>query len=441
MTIDTLAKRHAVLAASIVAAALAGLLFGFDTAVIAGVTHDISRHFLLSPAALGTTVSMALWGTLAGALFAGIPGDRYGSRTVLRVLALFYLAASLGCALSPDWAGFLLFRFACGIAIGGSSVLAPVYIAEIAPPRRRGLLVGLFQLMIVLGILLAYVSNAVVGTLAASAVAWRWKLGVGAGPALIFLMMLMIVPHSPRWLVAKGRIDAARDALARIGATDPAGEATRFANDSPQASGARLSWRRHRRPMILAVLLAVFNQLAGINAVLYYLNDIFAHAGSVSPDRQAILIGVANLIFTLLGMALIDRLGRKTLLLIGAAGMTFCLGSAAAVMFGVLGSALLLPALIGFIAFFATSQGAVIWVYLSEIFPTSVRARGSGLGASTHWLMNAIVAGLFPVVTTYSAGAPFMIFALAMAVQFFVVWRLFPETKGVTLDEMDRLMA
>lgn len=427
------------LAAAIGTAALAGLLFGFDTAVIAGVTGDLTGLFALTPETLGITVSAALWGTLAGALLAGKPGDAFGSRDSLRLLAVFYFVAGLGCALAPNWALFLVFRFICGLAIGGSSVLAPVYIAEIAPPRHRGLLVGLFQLMIVAGILAAYLSNAAIAELIGGDAAWRWKLGITAVPALLFFMLLFTIPNSPRWLATKGRRDEAVAALARIGASPAAAAAElrhveqALERDPP---GGRLSWRRHRRPILLAILVAMFNQLAGINAVLYYLNDIFTRAGSLSPDRQAILIGLANLIFTLVGMALIDRLGRKTLLLIGAAGMTLCLAVAAGVMFGAVDSGLMLPALIGFIAFFATSQGVVIWVYISEIFPTPVRARGSALGASTHWLMNALIAGVFPVLVAWSPGAPFAIFAAAMVVQFIVVAAVFPETRGVDLDEM-----
>lgn len=427
------------LAAAIGTAALAGLLFGFDTAVIAGVTGDLTDLFDLTPETLGLTVSAALWGTLAGALFAGKPGDAFGSRDSLRVLAAFYFVAGLGCALVSSWLPFLAFRFICGLAIGGSSVLAPVYIAEIAPPKQRGLLVGLFQLMIVLGILVAYLSNATIAGLVDGETAWRWKLGVTALPALIFFLLLFAIPNSPRWLVVKGRRDEAHTALARIGMDEAAAASelrrveAALERDPPDE---KLSWRRHRRPMLLAILVAMFNQLAGINAVLYYLNDIFARAGSLSPDRQAVLIGLANLVFTLLGMALIDRLGRKTLLMIGAVGMTLCLATAAGVMFGALGNGLMLPALVGFIAFFATSQGAVIWVYISEVFPTPVRARGSALGAGTHWLMNALIASVFPVLVAWSPGAPFAIFAVAMIVQLIVVATFFPETRGVDLDEM-----
>lgn len=432
-----------VLAASIGTAALAGLLFGFDTAVIAGVTGDLTRIYALTPETLGVTVSAALWGTLVGALLTGRPGDRFGSRRVLGVLGLFYIAAGIGCALATDWYSFLAFRFVCGLAIGGSSVLAPVYIAEVAPPARRGLLVGLFQLAIVIGVLFAYLSNAMVAEIARDG-AWRWKLGVTAMPAIVFVVLLLRIPDSPRWLLVRGRAADARAAFGRIGlspdetAAEIAGITAGLAADPVDE---RLSWRRHRRPITLAVLLATFNQFTGINAVLYYLNDIFARAGSLSPDRQAILIGTANLIFTLVGMALIDRVGRKTLLAVGAAGMTVCLSIAAGVLFGRIANSAMLPALIGFIAFFATSQGAVIWVYLSEIFPQAVRARGSALGASTHWLLNAAIAGVFPALVAWSAGAPFAIFAIAMAIQCVVVLLLFPETKGVRLDAMQERMA
>lgn len=422
------------LAASIGAAALAGLLFGFDTAVIAGTTADLTRVFALTPATLGVTVSAALWGTLAGALLAGGPGDRYGSRRVLLVLGGFYLAAGLGCALATGWTAFLLFRLLCGLAIGGSSVLAPVYIAEVAPPARRGFLVGLFQLAIVSGILVAYLSNAVVGELAARA-AWRWKLGVSALPAVLLLLMLARIPDSPRWLLTRGREAEARAALARIGVPPAEAEAEVAAAARPRTDGReRLSWSRHRRPILLAVATAAFNQLAGINAVLYYLNDLFARTGSLSPDRQAVTIGAANLLFTLVGMALIDRAGRRPLLAAGAAGMAVCLGVAAAVLFGRLPGGWLLPALVGFIACFATSQGAVIWVYLSELFPTPVRARGSGLGASTHWLLNAGIAAVFPSLIAWSPGAPFVLFAAAMAAQCVAVLLFFPETKQAPLD-------
>jgi sugar porter (SP) family MFS transporter len=421
-------------------AALAGLLFGFDTAVVSGVTQALSRHFTLDAVALGATVSAALWGTLIGAMTAGIPGDRYGARDSLRALAFFYIVSGLGSALAWDWPALLVFRFIGGLAIGGSSVLAPVYIAEISSPARRGMLVGLFQLAVVTGILLAYVSNAMVGALTAADMAWRWKLGVAAAPALIFLLLLYRIPNSPRWLAAKGRGDEAHGALAAIGEEAPATELARIhaaIAEEGTTQNQRLSWTLHRRPMMLAVLVAAFNQLSGINAILYYLNQIFADAHFGSTDLQAVLIGLANLVFTLVGMALIDRIGRRTLLIAGAAGMTLCLGAAALALAGTIERTWLLPALIGFIAFFAPSQGAVIWVYLSEIFPTPVRARGAALGSGTHCLLNALVAIAFPIAVAHlSPAAPFLFFAVMMLAQLVVVALIFPETRGVALEDM-----
>lgn len=425
-------------------AALAGLLFGFDTAVISGVTQAVAAHFQLDQVALGTTVSAALWGTLLGAMTAGVPGDRFGARAVLRVLAAFYVLSGLGSAIAWDWGSLLVFRFIGGLAIGGSSVLAPVYIAEIAPAARRGLLVGMFQLAIVVGILAAYVSNAAVGVLADGDAVWRWKLGVAAVPALIFFVLLFRIPHSPRWLAAKGRDDEALAVLGAIGDAAPAQSLASYhaaAIEETARDGQHLRWSVHKLPILLAVLVAAFNQFSGINAILYYLNQIFADAGFGSTDLQAIMIGVANLVFTLIGMALIDRLGRKTLLLIGGVGTAVCLGLAALALGGVLPRGVLLPALIGFIAFFAPSQGAVIWVYISEVFPSGVRARGAAIGAGTHWLLNAVIALVFPIaVAKLSPATPFGFFAAMMVLQVVVVALFFPETKEVSLEEMQRRM-
>ena len=434
-----------VFAAAAGTAALAGLLFGFDTAVISGVTQAVQAHFALSQVQLGTTVSAALWGTLIGAATAGVPGDRFGARAVLRVLAAFYVVSGLGSALAWDWGSLLVFRFIGGLAIGGSSVLAPVYLAEISPAARRGLLVGMFQLAIVVGILAAYVSNAAVGALAGGDTAWRWKLGVAAVPAAIFFALLFRIPHSPRWLTGKGRDAEAFDVLAAIGDPDPRASLASYravATEDTARGAERLRWRIHRRPMPLVVLVAAFNQLSGINAILYYLNQIFADAGFGSSDLQAIAIGLANLVFTLVGMALIDRIGRKTLLLVGGAGTAICLALAALALGGVIPRGLLLPALIGFIAFFAPSQGAVIWVYISEVFPSAVRGRGAALGAGTHWLLNALIALVFPIaVAKLSPATPFAFFAAMMALQVIVVAWVFPETKGVTLEELEHRLA
>jgi sugar porter (SP) family MFS transporter len=323
-------------------------------------------------------------------------------------------------------------------------VLAPVYIAEIAPAERRGALVGLFQLNIVLGILLAYCSNFLVASLFPGPDAWRLKLAVAAVPALVFFVLLFSIPDSPRWLASKGRIGAAAASLKRLGVAGPeaAAEALQRAA-AGEVSGESLSWTRHRRPMLLAVTLALFNQLSGINAILYYLGDIFAAAGftALSSDLQSVVIGATNLLATILGMSVIDKLGRKALLLIGAVGTAASLAGVAIIMGTGTHRELLLPLLVGFITAFALSQGAVIWVYLSEVFPTAVRARGQSLGSATHWIMNALVSAVFPAIAAYSAAVPFAFFAAMMALQFFVVWLAFPETKGVTLERMAERMS
>lgn len=421
---------------AVAAAALAGLLFGFDTAVIAGVTHDVRDVFHLSSGALGVTVSSVLWGTLLGAAAAGRPGDRFGSRDGLRAMAVLYLVSSLGCALAWSWPALLAFRFIGGLAIGGSSVLAPVYLAEIAPARRRGALVGLFQVNIVAGILTAYLSNALIGLLHLGADAWRWKLAITAAPAALLWAALAPAPHSPRWLAARGRREEALEAARRLGAEPPPVEP----EDAP---AARLSWKAHRKPILLAVGLALFNQFTGINALLYYLNDIFADAGfgAASADVQAVIIGATNLAFTLLAMTVIDKLGRKRLLLVGSVGMTICLGLASYVLSTGQHAGWLLYDLIGFIAAFAFSQGAVIWVYISEIFPTPVRARGQSLGSATHWLANAVISGAFPMVAAWKPGAPFAIFAALMALQLLVIALFYPETKGADLDSIAKRLA
>lgn len=425
---------------AVIAASLAGLLFGFDTAVIAGVTEALRTSFDLSASELGAAVSAALVGTLVGALGAGRPGDRYGSRTILLWIAAAYVVSAVGSALSSGLAMLIAFRFLGGLAIGGSSVLAPVYIAEISPPARRGMLVGFFQLSIVLGILGAYVSNFLVGLGATGEMAWRLKLGVAAFPAIIFLLLMLRVPHSPRWLFHRGRVDEARGAIALLSMGDADQLFGQFSAGTTTASESRLRWRQYRQPILLAVLLAMFNQLSGINAILYYLGDIFRAAGfdTISSDLQAVAIGVANLFGTILGMAIIDRVGRKPLLLIGALGTAAALTAVATIYTTGQGQAWLLAALIGFILFFAVSQGAVIWVYLSEIFPTAVRARGQALGSATHWGMNALIAFGFPVVAQYTLALPFWLFAGAMLVQAVVVWRYFPETRGVALETMER---
>lgn len=426
-----------------VIASLAGLLFGFDTAVISGVTQALRQVFHLSPAGLGLAVSSALWGTLCGALITGKLGDRFGSRDMLKIVGLFYLVSAVGCALAWSLDSFISFRFIGGLAVGGSSVLAPVYISELVPAQRRGALVGLFQFNIVLGILIAYFSNFLLGIIVGGPDTWRWKLLSGAVPAGVFLGLLFAIPQSPRWLVVKGRLQEAAAVLERRLRVDDAATQIRLYQQAGHADGvpsrtASLSWRLHRRPILLAISLALFNQLAGINAILYYLNDIFGAAGfsSTSSDLQAVAVGSANFLATIAALSLIDRVGRKTLLLIGSVGTALTLAGVAAIMATGIGRAWLLWLLIAFIASFAFSQGAVIWVYLSEIFPSEVRSRGQALGSGTHWLANAVISRYFPLVAAVTAALPFAFFAACMVLQFFVVWLLFPETKRATLESL-----
>ena len=428
---------------STVVAALGGLLFGFDTAVIAGTTRALTDTFHLSERALGFTVASALCGTIVGALFAGILGDRKGRRGALQLMGVLYFISAIGCAFSWDWYSLVAFRFIGGLGIGGSSVLGPMYIAEISPARSRGRLVGFFQFNIVFGILVAYFSNYLIGLAGFGDLEWRWKLGVAAVPAVVFFVMLIGIPQSPRWLVKKGRVEEARVVLRNIGEENyeqELGEIVESIDATHSLGNEPLFIAKYRLPILLAILIGMFNQLSGINAILYYLNDIFARAGfdKVSSDLQAVAIGATNLLATILAMSVIDRLGRKQMLLIGSVGTALCLAGVAAIFFTHRHEELLVWLLVGFIGFFAFSQGAVIWVYLAEVFPNRVRASGQSLGSLTHWLMNALISGVFPVIAAKSGGAPFVFFSAMMVAQFFVVLLWYPETKGVTLEGMQK---
>jgi MFS transporter, SP family, arabinose:H+ symporter len=433
-------RPNAFLLKSAVSGALGGLLFGFDTAVISGATRSLTALYHLSATGLGLTVSSALFGTIPGSLFAGILGDRLGRRDSLRLMGLLYIVSALGCAMSPDWYSLVCFRFIGGIGIGGSSVLGPMYIAEISPPKWRGRLVGLFEFNIVFGILLAYFCNYAIGRLGLGDFEWRWKLGIASAPAALFLVMLFTIPRSPRWLVKKQRIDEAREVLRAIGNGDyeeQLREIVQSMGDEPEES---LFSRKYRFPIFLAVSIALFNQFSGINAILYYLNDIFDRAGfsKVSGDVQSVAIGATNFLFTMIAMSIIDRVGRRFLLLTGAVGTAVCLAGVAAIFFTGKHTGLLLWMLVGFIASFAFSQGAVIWVYLAEVFPTRVRGKGQSLGSFTHWVTNALISGVFPLMAAASGGIPFAFFAAMMVVQFFVVLAVYPETKGVSLEAMQQ---
>ena len=439
-------KLNAYLLKSTVVAALGGLLFGFDTAVISGTTSALASTYDLSPTLLGVTVASALYGTIMGAMLAGWPGERYGRRDSLRGMAILYLVSALGCAAAWNWPSLVVFRFIGGLGIGGSSVLGPMYIAEIAPAKLRGRLVGFFQFNVVLGILLAYFSNYLIGLRHLGASEWRWELGIAALPAALFFIMLFTIPRSPRWLAKKGRVDEARAVLQMTGDEnyehDLQDIVASISIEHKQAA-EKLFTRKYAFPIFLAVSIGMFNQLSGINAILYYLNDIFGYAGfsKVSGNLQAVAIGATNLLFTLIAMSVIDRIGRKKLLLIGSVGTAACLAGVAAIFFTGRHENLLVWLLIGYIAFFAFSQGAVIWVYLSEVFPNTVRAKGQSLGSFSHWFMNAAISGIFPLMAASSGAYPFVFFSLMMVLQFFVVLFVYPETKGVSLEEMEKRIA
>jgi SP family arabinose:H+ symporter-like MFS transporter len=434
-------KLNANLLKATIVGALGGLLFGFDTAVISGTTHSLTVAYGLTPQTLGLTVSIALWGTVIGAMSAGVVGQRFGGRETLRLLAVLYVISALGCAFAVSWPMLVIARFIGGLAIGGSSVLGPVYIAEVAPAQWRGRLVGMFQINIVIGILLAYFSNYWVARIISGPTDWRWMFGVAGLPAVLFLILLFGIPQSPRWLATQKRVDEARSVLQSIGSADPDGELRDIVEsihlERAQTSEPLFSWK-YRFPIFLAITIGMFNQLAGINAILYYLNDIFSYAGfsRVSGNLQAVAVGGMNLLATFLGMSLIDKLGRKMLLLIGSAGMVACLSGVAAVFLTNSHQSDLLWLLIAYIGFFAVSQGAVIWVYIGEVFPNRVRAKGQSLGSSAHWVMNALISFTFPLLAAKSHGSPFIFFAAMTALQFFVVLFVYPETKGVTLEQM-----
>jgi sugar porter (SP) family MFS transporter len=429
-------------------AALGGFLFGFDTAVISGATDALRLRFDLTSNQLGFTVASALIGTIAGSIAAGAPSERYGRRPVLKTLAVLYFLSAVGCAFAPNWTSLLIARFIGGLAIGASSVVAPMYIAEISPAASRGRLVALSQFNVVAGILAAYFSNYVIASLLGGpeSAGWRWMLGIAAIPAVLFFVFLLRIAESPRWLVKQHRRDEAADVLRTMGNETPEALVREIADslhEETVSAHEPFFQRKYLRPILLAVMVASFNQLAGINALIYYTADIFKMAGAerTSALLQSVVIGLTNLIFTMIAMSVIDRFGRKQLLLIGAVGLAGCLGLTAWAFYTGVGGRLVLLSLLGYIAFFAFSQGAVIWVYISEIFPNRVRARGQALGSFTHWLWAAIVSWTFPIIAEASGAAAFAFFALMMVLQFALVWRFLPETKGVSLEGIQRTLA
>jgi sugar porter (SP) family MFS transporter len=424
--------------------ALGGLLFGFDTVVIAGAIDALTNLYQLTPGNKGFTVAIGLVGTVIGALGAGQIGQRLGSRETLRLTAVLYVVSAVGCAFAWSWPVFLVFRLIGGLGIGASSVLGPVYIAELSPAKWRGRFVALFQFNVVFGIMVAYMSNYVIRTMHMGAAEWRWQVGVAAAPAVVFLILLFGIPRSPRWSASRDRIDEALEVLKLMGDPDPEAELADIRSALEQEHAAaheRVFQWKYRYPLFLAISIGAFNQLAGINAILYYINDIFAAAGfsQLSGDQKAIAIGATNLLFTMVGMSVIDKLGRKTLLLIGAAGTAMCLAGVAWIFASHTHQSMLVWILVTYIAFFALSQGAVIWVYIGEVFPTSVRSKGQGVGSASHWFMNAMIAESFPVVVNrMSTASPFVLFAIMTAVQFVTVLLFYPETKGQTLEALQR---
>lgn len=429
-----------------VVVALGGFLFGFDTAVISGAEKSIQQLWSLDVFEHGLTVAIALIGTVLGALTGGIPSDKYGRRVTLFGIAILYLLSSLGTALAPDWYTFLIFRFLGGIGVGISSVTAPMYISEIAPTKSRGKLVALFQFNIVFGILIAYLSNYVFADIGAND--WRWMLGIQAVPSFIYLVAILFVPESPRWLILNQiRIPEAEKTLgiANPGADikNMVAEIENSANDDQghKVENSLFS-KKYATPITLAVLFAFFNQASGINAIIYYAPRIFEMAGfgKSSALLSSAGIGLINFLFTLLAINLIDRFGRRRLMYIGSVGLILTLGLVAKAFYLKEFDSYSVPVyLFVYIAFFAFSQGAVLWVFISEIFPNQVRASGQALGSFTHWIMAAIIAFTFPYISeTLGGGNTFLLFSFMMVLQLIFVWRLMPETKGTSLEQIGK---
>lgn len=426
--------------------ALGGFLFGFDTAVISGCERTIQQLWSLSDAMIGQMVAMALYGTIAGAIFGSIPAERIGRKNSLFWVAVLYLVSAVGSALAPDVWSLMFFRFIGGLGVGASSVVAPMYIAEISPKEKRGQLTALFQFNIVFGILIAYLSNWLIGTEGAGA--WRWMLGMEAFPALAFVIMILYVPESPRWLVVKK--DKTAEALHILKAINPLTAEQSLADiqashhTTTKKSGLReFLFGRYRLPIMLAFLFAFFNQVSGVNAVIYYAPRIFEDAGMAASSAllSSIGIGVINLVFTMIGLALIDFMGRRFLMYIGSFGYIVSLSLVTWVFYsGAATGSLLVPMLLFvFIAAHAIGQGAVIWVFISEIFPNQVRSWGNSLGSSTHWVFAALIAGNFPVFAGKFGQAPiFGFFALMTVFQLLFVWKMMPETKGVSLEDLEK---
>jgi sugar porter (SP) family MFS transporter len=427
-------------------AALGGLLFGFDTAVINGAIPFFTKHFDLTDAMKGWAVSSALIGCVVGALAVGKPGDFFGRLLVLRVLALMFLVSAIGSGLAWSFSSFVAFRVIGGLAIGGVSVLSPLYIAEIAPAAYRGRLTVTFQLAIVVGILVAFFSDYLL--LHTGENNWRWMFVTGALPAILFFVLLFRVSQSPRWLVMKGQIAKAREVLKEVNPGIDTEQLLNEIRDSVNIEVLGKSIYLFKKPYLKLVMIGIavgmFNQFTGINIVMYYTTDIFraAHFSTDSAILQTVIIGFTNLIFTLIAMRLIDKIGRRKMLLIGSVGMSvFLTLFALAFITGAFGNLMPVIMLVGFVGFFSSSQGAVIWVLLSEMFPNNIRARGASIGSFSHWFFNALMAFLFPFVAglfpnTTGIGYIFLFYAAATVFSFFFFRKFLVETKGKRLEEM-----
>ncbi len=427
--------------------ALGGFLFGFDTAVISGAEQSIQKYWNLNTLQQGLTVSIALIGTIIGALLGAIPSDRLGRKKTLYLIAILYLTSSLGTAFSGNWYSFLLFRLLGGFGVGASSVTAPIYISEISPAAKRGKLVGLFQFNVVFGIVISYFSNYLIGL--SGTHSWRLMLGIQAIPSAIFFILLRFVPESPRWLIMKrGKIEEARE-IFKIINPDTADRIITEIQETDKEEKAVLRQdplfsNRYRTPVMLAILFAVFNQLSGINAIIYYSPRIFEMTGlgTSSSLLSTAGLGVINFTFTLLAMNFIDKIGRRTLMLIGSVGLIFTLAMVSYSFYTTSINGWGVPVfLFIYIAFFAFSQGAVIWVFISEIFPNQVRAKGQTLGSTTHWIMAAIIAFSFPYFAEkVGGGNTFLFFCFMMCIQLIFVWKIMPETKGKSLEQIEHTL-
>lgn len=424
-------------------ASLGGFLFGFDTAVISGAETAIQEVFYLSNFWHGFTVAIALFGTILGTLICNRPVEKYGRKISLQWIAYLYLISAVGCALFVNWHSLLLFRFIGGLAVGASSVVGPMYIAEISPTVWRGRLVAFFQFNIVLGIVVSYLTNFWLSGIPDD---WRWMLGVEAIPALIFGVLLMTVPESPRWLLKKGYEDKARSVFEKIGEKEISKAIIEIKESlkTSDRNSERLFQPKYFRPILYAILIATFNQLSGINAILYYAPRIFETAGILrdSALMQSFLIGVTNLVFTMIAMMIIDKVGRRKLLIIGSIGMIISLVLVAqGFYFRSFSGYFMLIYLMGFIASFAISLGAVIWVLISEIFPNSVRSKGQVLGSMTHWVWTAVLSWIFPIIIRgleNGATLIFGFFALTMIFNLMFAASVLPETKNKSLEQLQK---